>query len=127
MPCNHCPLRSTCQRPCPEVEKLLPQEGDARLARAFRPQASQFLALLAARRAEVLLMLDYEPKLRGRLRQVFRMKYIEGLTQEQIGRKLGVARRVVGTYLERAHRMLGKLMLEATRRRATSVSRASKR
>ncbi|MCQ3951576.1 MAG: hypothetical protein DPW14_17380 [Planctomycetes bacterium] len=129
MPCNHCPLRDTCQRPCPELERLLPREDHARLDRAFKVHAAQFLALLAARHAEVLRMLDYEPQLSGRLRQVFRMKYFDGLTHQEIGQKLGIARRVVGTYLERAHQLLGKLMSGRRRRQRglTSKSRAMKR
>lgn len=74
-------------------------------------------------------MLDYEPQLSGRLRQVFRMKYIDGLTHEEIGLRLGIARRVVGTYLERAHNLLGKLMTGRRKRQRapTSGSRARKR
>ncbi len=116
--CESCPLRAQCTRPCREVEALLPQEHTARLSRAFQSQGRHFLAALAQRRREVLHMLDYREQLSGRMRQAFDLKYIEGMTQEQIARRMRVATRVAGIYLQRAYTRIGKMMLKSAKRDA---------
>jgi DNA-directed RNA polymerase specialized sigma24 family protein len=108
--CESCPLRASCTKPCPEVEELLPQDHTARMVRAYAAKGADFLRTLERRHQEVLLMLDYRHRLGGRMRQVFDLKYIEGLTQEQAASKLRITRRVAGVYLQRAHDRISKLM-----------------
>jgi len=108
--CETCPLRISCKKICPEVKRQLPSMGQGRLTRAYGGAASEFLRRLLQRRAEVRAMLDHRQGLRGRLKQVIELKYVAGLSQAQIGQRLCITRRVAGRYLERAHRMLGKLM-----------------
>ncbi|MCH8092782.1 MAG: sigma-70 region 4 domain-containing protein [Proteobacteria bacterium] len=55
------------------------------------------------------IILDHRDVLGGRLRQVVNMTYDDGLSHAEIARKIGVTRRVVGTYLTRAHRLIGKV------------------
>jgi len=80
------------------------------MVRAYAAKGADFLRALERRHQEVLLMLDYRKQLRGRMRQVFDLKYIEGMTQEQAASRLHIARRVAGIYLQRAHERIGKLM-----------------
>ncbi|MCC6149410.1 MAG: sigma-70 family RNA polymerase sigma factor [Planctomycetes bacterium] len=108
--CESCALRASCTKPCPDVEELLPQDHTARMVRAYATRGADFLRALERRHQEVLLMLDYRTLLRGRMRQVFDLKYIEGMTQEQAAIKLRIARRVAGIYLQRAHERISKLM-----------------
>lgn len=115
MNCESCPLRAQCTKPCDAVEKLLPQEHTARLGRAYAPGGVDFLRDLERRRREVRIMLDYREQLRGRMRQAFDLKFIEGLTQAEIARRLRIARRVVGIYLQRAYARIAKLMVSAKR------------
>lgn len=113
--CESCPLRASCTKPCRDVEKLLPKIHTARLSRAYAADGERFLLMLQARREEVLLMLDYREQLKGRMRQVFDLKYMEGLSQAQIARKLHVARRVAGIYLQRAYKRIAKLLSAGSR------------
>ncbi len=63
-------------------------------------------------------MLEYREQLSGRMRQAFELKYVEGLTQEEIARHMRVATRVAGIYLQRAHTRIGKLMGRSAQRYA---------
>ncbi|CAG0995339.1 hypothetical protein ARNL5_03571 [Anaerolineae bacterium] len=116
--CERCPLRARCTKPCRDVEALLPKNHTARLGRAYTREGRRFLAALEQRHQEVLLMLDYREQLRGRMREVFDLKYIEGLTQSEIAQKLRIATRVAGIYLQRAQQRIGKLMGRSAQRDA---------
>jgi DNA-directed RNA polymerase specialized sigma24 family protein len=88
------------------------------MVRAFAKGGRDFLAALERRHQEVLSMLDYRELLKGRMRQAFDLKYIEGLTQQEIARQMRVATRVAGIYLQRAHARIGKLMKRSAKRDA---------
>lgn len=107
--CSDCPLRDRCQSPCPTVERQLPKEWQGRVEGLHRYNARASARRLAEQVRLTRIILDHRDVLGGRLRQVVNMTYDDGLSHAAIARKIGVTRRVVGTYLARAHRLIGKV------------------
>jgi DNA-directed RNA polymerase specialized sigma subunit len=106
--CTECPLRATCQSPCPEVEQLLPDEQHGRAHALHRRNAAEAARRLEAERHAARLMTDFRHVLRGRARQVFDMTYNDMLPQDEIATRLGIARRVVSHYLVRARHKIAE-------------------
>jgi DNA-directed RNA polymerase specialized sigma24 family protein len=116
-PCLHCPLRNTCAAPCDALSRLLPREEHARAHRLYRKGAAAFARALERGRAETRLMLEHRGCLSGRMAQVFRLYYDDGLTTPEIARRLGVNTRTAGRYLERARARIARRVSGCVRRR----------
>src|SRR5262245_30173842 len=110
MVCKDCPLRAICKAPCSDVERLLPKDWTAEMSRQRSTRRQAFFRRLLRERRDVRLMLEYRHLLSGRQREIFDLKYNEGLTQLEIAELLGLYPRVVGTYLDRAYRVIAKAM-----------------
>ncbi len=89
MPCNQCPIREQCTKPCPALEAELdsPERGQLSfLAEMRQPKIIQFLE----RRAEAEAMRDHDHLLTAKQRAVFDLRWREGLTGMQIAARLGI-------------------------------------
>ena len=100
--CDNCPLRAVCKAPCAAVETLLPSEDRGKLFSLRRKGALNNARRLHAQMREARFLIEHREVLTGKLRRVFDLTYNDGLTQEEIARRLGVHRRSVGNWLAKA-------------------------
>ncbi len=106
MLCSNCPIRDNCTQPCEELEKELPSMEHGKL-HGGKIKAKD-LKELVRRMATVKTILDYRDRLKGRQKQVIDLYFNDGLTQREIGKKLGIAQKNVCEYMKRAFRKIGK-------------------
>ncbi|RKY19670.1 MAG: hypothetical protein DRP63_00230 [Planctomycetota bacterium] len=106
MPCYNCPKRDICTQPCEELEKELPSMEHGKL-HGGKIKAKD-LQELVRRMAVVKTVLDYRDRLKGRQKQVIDLYFNDGLTQREIGKRLGIAQKNVCEYMKRAFRKIGK-------------------
>ncbi|MCA8911264.1 MAG: helix-turn-helix domain-containing protein [Planctomycetes bacterium] len=104
--CADCPLRLVCETPCPPVEALLPNEDRGRIFPFRRRAAEHYARWLDACMRDSAFLTDNRRLLPRDLRRVFDMTYNDGLSQQQIAQRIGVHRRTVGHWLEKARRLI---------------------
>jgi DNA-directed RNA polymerase specialized sigma24 family protein len=102
--CTPCLLRALCTQPCPDVEALLPHEDHGRVEGLERRHKWLYGMRLDTRRAYVRRLLDGRHVLRGRMKRAFNLRYNDGLSIEEIARKMHLSPSGAGTYLRRARR-----------------------
>lgn len=110
MECTGCPLRDACKAPCKAVEKILPQMWHGDLPQVRRADSRSYLRRMMTERVAVRAMLEHREVLKGRVREIFDLTINDALSQEEIALRMGLARRVVSTYLKRAYAMIAKAM-----------------
>lgn len=107
-PCVPCPHRSTCTRPCAALMARLEHIDYGRMYQTGYSNASERLRQTWLRMREVRILCEHRAAMHGRMRQVVNMTHNDGLTQDEIARKLGIERRTVGRYLARARAFAAK-------------------
>lgn len=103
MNCTSCPLRDCCTTPCKAIEQQLPPDWQGDLPQFRRANRRAFFFKFAGNRRDVKIMLEHRDILRGRQREIFDLIHNEGLTHDEIAKRLSVRRRVVTTYINRAY------------------------
>lgn len=107
-PCVPCPHRSTCTKPCAALMARLEHVDYGRMYQTGYSNASERLRDTWQRMREVRILCEHRAAMHGRMRQVVNMTHNDGLTQDEIARKLGIERRTVGRYLARAREFAAK-------------------
>jgi RNA polymerase sigma factor (sigma-70 family) len=100
--CKTCPKRATCHDICPAVEALLPPVERGRLCALRRETALEGARRLTEELEAARYLTSRRDRLSGHLREVFDLRYNDGLTQQQIAERMGVKQRTVGRWLEAA-------------------------
>jgi DNA-directed RNA polymerase specialized sigma subunit len=104
--CKTCPLRATCQEICPEVEALLPAIERGRLCSLRRGTAKFSARRLIDEMETASYLTSRRDVLTGLIREVFDLRYNEGLSQAEIAGRLGVHPRTVSRWLEAARQQI---------------------
>lgn len=107
-PCVPCPHRATCAKPCAAVKALLPRADHGRIYHTQRHKCAEGLKEMWHQMRAVRLLLEHRHAMRGRMRQVVDLTHNQGLTQEEIAKRLRIERRTVGRYLARARAYAAK-------------------
>ena len=109
MACAACCRRHRCSEICPEVQKLLPREDEARLNHGHLsvPQLKKiYYEMMAAR-----TVIGYRRSLTGMQLVVLNLYYNDFLSQSEISHRLDISQKTVHTYLARAYRRIRNLAL----------------
>lgn len=84
----------------------LPAPDRGRIAGLTRRGGMLYGERLERRRAYVRFLLDWRHVLRGRVRQVFELRFDSGLSLAEIGYRLGISASAAREYLQRARQQI---------------------